>query len=104
MLKYVEEGRSAWFSLDANGLDAAVQATLEVTRRRFPNPATIPFHSRWRHFEAGGRDRWGALAGRLEGLPAEEIARRCGFGTGKNLRAAFARILQASPKDFRPPG
>jgi LacI family transcriptional regulator len=37
-------------------------------------------------------------------LPTEEIARRCGFGTGKNLRAAFARILQASPKDFRPPG
>ena len=76
MLKYVEDGRSAWFALDANGLEAAVQATLEVTRRRFPNPAVIPFHSRWRHFEAGGRDRWGALAERLEGLPAQEIARR----------------------------
>jgi hypothetical protein len=76
MLKYVEDGRSAWFAVDANGLEAAVQATLEVTRRRFPNPATIPFHSRWRHFEVGGRDRWGTLAERLAGLPAEEIARR----------------------------
>ena len=76
MLKHVEDGRSAWFALDANGLEAAVQATLEVTRRRFPNPGTIPFHSRWRHFESGGRDRWGALAGRLAGRPAEEIARR----------------------------
>lgn len=34
-------------------------------------------------------------------LPAEEIARVCGFGTGKNLRAAFARIFHASPNDFR---
>lgn len=35
-------------------------------------------------------------------LSAEEIARVCGFGTGKNLRAAFARVLNASPNDFRP--
>ena len=76
MLKYVEDGRSAWFAVDANGLEAAVQATLAVTHQRFPNPATIPFHSRWRHFESGGRDRWGALAERLGGLPKEEVARR----------------------------
>jgi hypothetical protein len=76
MLAYVEDGKSAWFALDANGLEAAVQATLDVTRRRFPNLADIPFHSRWRHFEAGGRDRWAALAERLKGLPKEEIARR----------------------------
>jgi LacI family transcriptional regulator len=33
--------------------------------------------------------------------PIEEIARACGFGTGKNLRAAFRRILNASPNDLR---
>jgi hypothetical protein len=76
MLKYVEDGRSAWFAVDANGLEAAVQATLAVTRARFVNPAAIPFHSRWRHFEAGGHDRWPVLAERLAGLPKEEIARR----------------------------
>jgi hypothetical protein len=76
MLKYVEDGRSAWFALDPNGLEAAVQATLAVTRKRFANPAAIPFHSRWRHFEAGGRDRWPALAQRLAHLPKEEVARR----------------------------
>ena len=48
MLKYVEDGRSAWFALDGDGLEAAVQATLDVTRQRFPNPSDIPFHSRWR--------------------------------------------------------
>jgi hypothetical protein len=76
MLKYVEDGRSAWFALDPIGLEAAVQATLAVTRERFPDPATIPFHSRWRHFEAGGRDRWAALAPRLAHLAREEVARR----------------------------
>lgn len=76
MLGYVEDGRSAWFTLDANGLEAAVQATLAITRARFPNTATIPFHSRWRHFEAGGHDRWAVLADRLKGQPKDEIARR----------------------------
>ena len=76
MLKFAEDGRSVWFAVDSNGLEAAVQATLLVTRRRFANPAAIPFHSRWRHFEAGGRDRWAALAERLAGLPADEVARR----------------------------
>lgn len=76
MLKYAEDGQSAWFSVDPNGLEAAVQATLTVTRQRFANPAAIPFHSRWRHFEAGGHDRWPALAERMSGLSKEEIARR----------------------------
>jgi uncharacterized protein DUF1688 len=76
MLTYVEDGKSSWFAFDSNGLEAAVQATLDVARKRFPNPSDIPFHSRWRHFEAGGRDRWATLAERLKGLPKEEIARR----------------------------
>ena len=76
VLKYVEDGRSAWFALDAAGLEAAVQATLAVTRQRFRDPSKIPFHSRWRHFEAGGRDRWAGLAARMCDLPKEEIARR----------------------------
>src|SRR5690349_727284 len=76
VLKYVEDGRSAWWSVDANGLEAAVQATLAVTRKRFANPAAIPFHSRWRHFEAGGHDRWAALAPCLASLPKDEVARR----------------------------
>lgn len=76
MLKYVEDGRSQWFGLNPNGLEAAVQATLKVTSQRFSDPSKIPFHSRWRHFEAGGRDRWAALAKALSHLPREEIARR----------------------------
>lgn len=33
--------------------------------------------------------------------PLEEVARSCGFGTGKNLRAAFRRILGISPADVK---
>ena len=76
MLKYVEDGRSQWFGLNPTGLEAAVQATLKVTSQRFSDPSKIPFHSRWRHFEAGGRDRWAALARTLSHLPREEVARR----------------------------
>ena len=52
------------------------ETLFSVTHQRFANPAAIPFHSRWRHFEAGGHDRWRALAKRLTGLPKEEVARR----------------------------
>ncbi len=76
VLRHVENGQSPWFALDAAGLEAAVQATLKVTRQRFRDPAKIPFHSRWRHFEAGGRDRWAMLAERMKDLSAAEIARR----------------------------
>ncbi len=76
VLKYAEDGRSSWWALDADGLEAAVQATLKVTRQRFPDPSRIPFHSRWRHFEVGGHDRWANLAPRLKNLPKEEVARR----------------------------
>ena len=76
MLKHVEDGRSRWWAFDADGLEQAVQATLAVTRKRFADPALIPFHSRWRHFEAGGRDRWAALAPKLAHLPRDEVARR----------------------------
>ena len=76
VLRHVENGQSPWFALDAAGLEAAVQATLKVTRQRFRDPTKIPFHSRWRHFEAGGRDRWAMLAERMKDLSAAEIARR----------------------------
>ena len=76
ILRYVEDGQSSWFAFDPSGLEAAVQATLAVTRRRFADPALIPFHSRWRHFEVGKRDRWADLAATMAGLPREERARR----------------------------
>ena len=52
----VESGHSAHFRLDRGALPAIAQRIAALTRRRFPD-LQIPYHSRWRHFEAGGVDR-----------------------------------------------
>ncbi len=45
-----------------------------VTRYRYPD-LNIPFHNRWRHFEAGGVDRKAELDARLESLDPAGRAR-----------------------------
>jgi hypothetical protein len=42
-------------------LDAAADRVVVVTRRRYPDLA-VPYHSRWRHFSAGGVDRAALVA------------------------------------------
>ena len=49
-------GRSAHFRIDRARLGIAAAHVEAVTRRRYPD-LRIPYHSRWRHFEAGGVDR-----------------------------------------------
>lgn len=68
LLALAEEGRLLGFTLHPERLDAAAEATVETVRETYPDLA-IPYHARWRHFAAGGRDRWGALAATL---PAQD--------------------------------
>ena len=70
----VDAGASPHFRLDRDRLDAAALRVAALTRRRFP-ALEIPYHSRWRHFAAGGVDRIAALDARLAALPAEEALR-----------------------------
>jgi len=51
-----ERGETLHFRLHLDRLDAAAQFVADITRRRYPDLA-VPFHSRWRHFSAGGVDR-----------------------------------------------
>lgn len=60
LLEYVRAGRSRWFTVDDAALPAAAEEVAELTLARFPS-LDIPFHSRWRHFEAGGLDRTSGL-------------------------------------------
>lgn len=76
LLAHIERGQSAWFTFDPAGLERAAEATLAVTRRRFPDPAAIPLHARWRHFAPDGTDRFAALLPRLSTLTPRERARR----------------------------
>ena len=69
---WVAAGRSPHFTLDDAQLDATAARVSDVTRADYPD-LVIPHHSRWRHFAAGGLDRWAALA--LDGLNVLEQAR-----------------------------
>jgi hypothetical protein len=71
LLRRARAGASPWFTVDDDALPNAAAEVAAVTRNRFPD-LRIPYHSRWRHFEAGGVDRAGALDPQL---PAEPAAR-----------------------------
>src|SRR5205814_3536787 len=62
----VMAGQSRHFRIDRARLDDTAALVAAVTRRRYPG-LDVPYHSRWRHFEAGGIDRKEELDRALEG-------------------------------------
>jgi Protein of unknown function (DUF1688) len=69
-----EQGGLRHFAIDRRHLDAAADYVIATIRANYPS-LDVPYHSRWRHFFAGGRDRWQALAQQISHLGAAEIAR-----------------------------
>ena len=61
----VEAGHSQHFRIDRSRLPFAARAVADVVRRRYGD-GDIPYHSRWRHFAAGGVDRKSELDRRLK--------------------------------------
>ncbi len=57
----VERGDTRHFRLVPHRLDDAACRVVATTRRRYPD-LEVPYHSRWRHFSAGGVDRAAAVA------------------------------------------
>ena len=74
LLARARRGDSAWFTVRDAALPATAALVAGVTRARYPDLA-IPFHSRWRHFEAGGVDRLAVLNRALP--PSSAAARAC---------------------------
>jgi hypothetical protein len=68
--RWVAEGRSPHFELDEERLATLAQYVADVTRETYPD-LNIPYHSRWRHFSAGGIDRWNELSQRVLVHPLE---------------------------------
>lgn len=66
ILRAVEEGRSRHFTLNRAQLDEVARRVEHVTRQNYPD-LRIPYHSRWRHFEAGGVARKAELDAHLAG-------------------------------------
>jgi hypothetical protein len=74
VLKSVEDNNSANFRLNRDALGAVADRVAALTLRRFPD-LRIPYHSRWRHFEAGGVDRKAELDALIGDKPVAEQAR-----------------------------
>ena len=74
LLARARRGESQWWTVDDCRIAGAAQAVTAATRERYPK-LHIPFHSRWRHFEAGGIDRKAQLDKLLHG---QEPAARAG--------------------------
>lgn len=73
ILAAVEAGQSKHFTIHRSQIDEVARRVEQVTRRQYPD-LRIPYHSRWRHFEAGGANRRAELALLLEGRDAAEQA------------------------------
>ena len=65
LLARARRGESAWFSVNDGAMATSAALVAELTRARYPD-LNIPYHSRWRHFEAGGIDRAGQLDSALQ--------------------------------------
>jgi hypothetical protein len=48
------------FRVDLNRLEDVARLVIDTTKAAYPS-LDIPFHSRWRHFEIAGVDRWAAV-------------------------------------------
>ncbi len=66
-------GATDHFRWNGDALPAAADFVAAVVRERYLD-LRVPYHSRWRHFEAGGVDRFGELV-RTAGLARAEAAR-----------------------------
>ncbi len=75
MLERLKQGEGAW-QVDLSKLDSAAQEIVATTLERYPD-LNIPYHSRWRHFEAGGVPRRDQLVQKMVkfGLSKVEQAR-----------------------------
>ena len=68
LLQRARGGGSPWFIIDEGFLETAARQVADITKVRYPK-LQVPYHSRWRHFEAGGVDRKAELDRLLAGFP-----------------------------------
>jgi len=101
MLALAERDELHNFSLDPARIDPVADYVIEVIRERYPS-LDIPFHSRWRHFDAGGVDRWAEIASSLDGDTTTDERARIRFDL-----AVTSVLLDAGAGDrwrYREPG
>ena len=75
MLALGEQGELAGFRLDRSRLGDVAERVVRLICTRYDDPASIPYHSRWRHFAYGGVDRAAAFERKLEERGLDDAAR-----------------------------
>jgi hypothetical protein len=60
-----KHGELRHFRLHLDRMDWTAAYVAQVIRESYPG-YVIPYHSRWRHFDVGGVDRWGALSREID--------------------------------------
>lgn len=74
ILQHGLEDRLSHFAVHLDRLDACADEVVATIREAYPS-LDIPFHARWRHFSAGGYDRWGAVVHGASWTNTGEMAR-----------------------------
>ncbi len=74
LLERARRGESSHFTVNDGAMAIAAELVADITRARYPD-LKIPYHSRWRHFEAGGVNRRAQLDAALAGATPAEKAR-----------------------------
>ena len=72
LLSAAERDELAHFAVEGARMAPLAGYVIETIKSRYPT-LDVPYHSRWRHFEAGNTDRWTVLRARLKS--ADEVAR-----------------------------
>jgi hypothetical protein len=80
LMKAAQAGEADHFTWHPERMAVAAAYVAGVIRERYPD-LQVPYHSRWRHFEAGGLDRW-AMISHQHGLD----------GSAARLERARARV------------
>jgi hypothetical protein len=75
IMSAAERGDTRHLAWRPDRLAAAAAYVADTIRLRYPN-LDVPYHSRWRHFEAGGIDRWGPIAANLRDDSTERARTR----------------------------
>jgi len=74
ILRAADGNVSEYFTIDRSALPALAARVVALTLKRFPD-LNIPYHSRWRHFEADGVDRKPVLDALLHSRSVADAAR-----------------------------
>ncbi|KTD35255.1 putative biotin synthetase like protein [Legionella moravica] len=74
LLVLAKQDQLDFFTVNPEKMMPTASYIIDVIMQNYPD-LQVPYHSRWRHFEAGGTDRISALLNQLSHLPSDELGK-----------------------------